>query len=513
MDRIAKRCAIYTRKSTDEGLEQDFNSLDAQREACEAYITSQKTEGWQIIPTEYNDGGYSGGTMKRPALQRLIADIKKQKVDIIVVYKIDRLTRSLMDFSKLVEIFDEYGVTFVSVTQSFNTTTSMGRLTLNVLLSFAQFEREVTGERIRDKIAASKKKGMWMGGFTPLGYVSKDGKLSIHHDEAETVRLIFEKYLELKNVRPLKEFLDERHIRTPSKTSRRGKIYGNAPYSRGHLYTILKNPVYVGKISHKGKIYDGQHEAIIDDIVFDDVQKVLSHGSIQPKENHTKNETLLKGLIYDSCDIPYTPVFTKKKAKNYHYYVHHNLLQYKSPPKGFYPRLPKSEFEKIIFQSCQTWLGNTQNLEKLFQGSLIQDISHISKNLSVSSLKIMRAFIHRIEVAKNKVAIFLDAHRLHQFSHNTYSIELEIPIKDIIKIETYFNIETGARGSIILKPESVLKDPLDLPPERLKRLVKGIIWRDEHFDGKTIKDITKTGGHSPNYVRRCIHESFDLPIN
>ncbi len=255
------RCAIYTRKSTEEGLEQDFNSLDAQREACEAFIASQKHEGWVALPTQYDDGGYSGGTLERPALQRLLADIRGSKVDVVVVYKIDRLTRSLLDFAKIVEVFDAHGVSFVSVTQAFNTATSMGRLTLNVLLSFAQFEREVTGERIRDKIAASKKKGMWMGGYPPLGYDVKDRKLVVNEAEAETVRYIFRRYQELRSVRLLKEHLDAAGIVSKHRTAPDGRPYGGKPIARGALYHMLQNRIYRGEIVHKDQAYPGEHDA------------------------------------------------------------------------------------------------------------------------------------------------------------------------------------------------------------------------------------------------------------
>src|SRR4051794_5847326 len=258
------RCAIYTRKSTEEGLEQEFNSLDAQRESCVAYITSQASLGWRALPKHYDDGGISGGTMDRPALQDVLQDIKTGKVDVVVVYKIDRLTRSLMDFAKIVEVFDAHKVSFVSVTQQFNTLSSMGRLTLNVLLSFAQFEREVTAERIRDKIAASKRKGMWMGGAVPLGYASKDKKLVIYQAEAETVRQIFKLYHDIGSVRQLKEHLDQLGYVTKQHYRKDGAASGGKPFSRGHLYWLLSNPIYAGFISHKGRIADGQHEGIVD---------------------------------------------------------------------------------------------------------------------------------------------------------------------------------------------------------------------------------------------------------
>ena len=246
-----RRCVIYTRKSSEEGLEQEFNSLQAQREACESYIKSQQSEGWRMIKTAYDDGGLSGGTMNRPSLQQLLSDIRERKIDVVVVYKVDRLTRSLADFAKMVEIFDAQNVSFVAVTQQFNTTTSMGRLTLNVLLSFAQFEREVTGERIRDKIAASKRKGMWMGGFVPLGYNVRDRRIVVDEGEAEIVRYIFRRYQELGCVRLLKDDLDRRGVLSKRRISKGGVESGGHPFSRGALYALLSNPIYVGEIRHK----------------------------------------------------------------------------------------------------------------------------------------------------------------------------------------------------------------------------------------------------------------------
>ena len=267
------RCAIYTRKSSEEGLEQEFNSLQAQREACEAFINSQRHEGWVCLRTPYDDGGFSGATMDRPALHQLLADITAGRVDTVVVYKIDRLTRSLADFAKIVEILDARGASFVSVTQQFNTTTSMGRLTLNVLLSFAQFEREVIGERIRDKIAASKRKGMWMGGVPPLGYGAQDHKLVMIDSEADAVRLIFRRYAELGSVRLLKAELEARGIKSKSWTSGSGRLVGGKPFSRGALYLMLQNHTYLGKIVHRGQFNSGEHTPIIDQPLWDAVQR------------------------------------------------------------------------------------------------------------------------------------------------------------------------------------------------------------------------------------------------
>src|ERR1700674_2226031 len=276
-----QRCAIYTRKSSEEGLEQEFNSLHAQREACEAFIKSQAGEGWRLIKTAYDDGGLSGATMVRPALQRLMADIKQGLINVVVVYKVDRLTRSLADFVKMVEAFDAHGVSFVSVTQQFNTTTSMGRLTLNVLLSFAQFEREVTGERIRDKIAASKRKGMWMGGLVPLGYDVKDGKIAIVEEEAELVRSIYRRYLELGGVNELVRDLRERNIRTRTKQLSTGATRGGIPFGRGTLYYLLSNRFYIGEVKYKNEILPGEQPSIMDRALFDAVrQKSLAQWSL-----------------------------------------------------------------------------------------------------------------------------------------------------------------------------------------------------------------------------------------
>ena len=273
-----KRCALYSRKSSEEGLDQSFNSLDAQREACEAYVKSQKSEGWRALDTLYDDGGFSGGSMDRPALKRLLADIEAGKVDVVVVYKIDRLTRSLADFARMVELFDRHEVTFVSVTQAFNTTSSMGRLTLNVLLSFAQFEREVTGERIRDKIAASKSRGMWMGGNVPLGYdlpVDPKRALVVNEAEAATVREIFGAYVDLGSVHALQRWADERGIRSKQRTSRSGRAFGGQRFSRGALFHLLRNRIYLGLIVHGDKVHQGLHPAIVDAAVFDAVQERL----------------------------------------------------------------------------------------------------------------------------------------------------------------------------------------------------------------------------------------------
>ena len=354
---IQKRCAIYTRKSTEEGLEQDFNSLDAQREACAAYIMSQAGEGWEPVAELYDDGGWSGGSMDRPALKLLLADIEAGKVDIVVVYKVDRLTRSLADFAKIVEILDAKGASFVSVTQAFNTTNSMGRLTLNVLLSFAQFEREVTGERIRDKIAASKRKGMWMGGAVPHGYRVEDRKLLVEPGEAEQVRYIFQRYLELKSVPALVEDLAAKDIRTRARLLKSGKTIGNVMFGKGPLGFILKNPVFIGKVRHKDAIYDGEHEAIVDVGIFEQAQKTLAenrHDKATAKS--ATSPSLLAGRIVDPEGRPMSPVRGQKGAKQYCYYV----TRFKpSEDRSTICRLPAGEVDAIVIDAISTYLRDS----------------------------------------------------------------------------------------------------------------------------------------------------------
>ena len=340
------RCAVYTRKSSEEGLEQEFNSLDAQREACEAYIASQKAEGWLLVPDRYDDGGISGATLERPALQRLLADIEAQRIDVVVVYKIDRLSRALMDFSKLVEIFDRNNVTFVSVTQSFNTTTSMGRLTLNILLSFAQFEREVIGERIRDKFAASRKKGMWMGGFVPLGYDVKERKLTVNTAEAVTVRMIFERFIKIGSATEL-----VRKLRTENVRGKRGKVV-----DKGYVYKLLNNRVYVGEAVHKGVAYPGEHQAIIDRTLWDRVHGILRE-SPRKRAAHTRAQTpaLLKGLIFGPTGRAMTPAHTRKDGKLYRYYVSTDVLK-RDAALCTVRRVPAAEIESAVVDQLRGFL-------------------------------------------------------------------------------------------------------------------------------------------------------------
>src|SRR5438046_876860 len=366
-DASRHRCAIYTRKSSEEGLDQEFNSLAAQREACEAFIRSQQHEGWTSARTLYDDGGFSGGNMERPALQRLLADMRAGRIDIVVVYKVDRLTRSLADFARLVELFDAQGVSFVSVTQQFNTTSSMGRLTLNVLLSFAQFEREVTGERIRDKIAASKKKGMWMGGNVPLGYDANERTLVINPAEAETVRRIFALYRELGCVRRVKEEADRLGLRTKCSTTANGAERGGKPFSRGHLYTLLSNPIYTGQIAHKGELYLGQHPALIDDESWSAVRDQLAANTSDHRRKAKAVEpSLLAGLLVDARGERFTPSHAVKKGRRYRYYISTALITDVGTDRAQGWRLAAREIEEAVIRILVGALTNPASLVDRF---------------------------------------------------------------------------------------------------------------------------------------------------
>jgi site-specific DNA recombinase len=351
MDKPGKklfRCAIYTRKSTEHNLDLEFNSLDAQREACEAYIKSQAHEGWRLVPDHYDDGAFSGASLDRPALQQLLTDVQAGKIDIIVVYKVDRLTRSLADFAKLVELFDQHSVSFVSVTQSFNTTSSMGRLTLNVLLSFAQFEREVIGERVRDKIAASKAKGIWVGGSIPLGYTSVNKKLLVVPEEAETVRLIFQRYLEVGSIGALIEQLDRDEVRTKRQVLSSGKARGGIRFGVGPLAHLLRNRFYIGEVVYRGAIHRGEHEPIVDRSLFDAVQARLSAGANARQLKLKASPSILTGRIFDDRGNRMTPTHSNKQGARYRYYVSHAVLQKRDQRVGSVMRVPAHDVESAV---------------------------------------------------------------------------------------------------------------------------------------------------------------------
>jgi site-specific DNA recombinase len=406
------RCAVYTRKSSEEGLEQEFNSLDAQREACEAYVASQKAEGWVPVNDRYDDGGFSGGNLERPALKRLLADIEESQIDVIVVYKIDRLSRSLMDFAKLVEVFDRKGVTFVSVTQSFNTTTSMGRLTLNVLLSFAQFEREVIGERIRDKFAASRRKGMWMGGFVPLGYRVENRKLVIHETEAITVRTIFERFAKAGSATVLARDLVREGVR-----SRRGKLI-----DKGFLYKLINNRVYIGEAVHKGTSYPGEHQPIISRTLWDKVHSILQE-SPRTRAAHSRAQTpaLLKGLIFGPTGCAMSPTHTKQHGRLYRYYVSQAVLKH-GPKACPVRRVSASEIESAVVGQLRgilrmpeivvgTWRAAREQIDGLMEAEVRDALEQLNplwdELFPAEQARVVQLLVERVDVGVDGVDIKL----------------------------------------------------------------------------------------------------------
>ena len=404
------RCAIYTRKSTEEALEQQFNSLDAQREACAAYILSQKHEGWTALPDLYDDGGFSGGNMQRPGLVRLMADVAAGKVDVIVVYKVDRLTRSLADFAKIVDVLDAKGASFVSVTQAFNTTTSMGRLTLNVLLSFAQFEREVTGERIRDKIAASKRKGMWMGGPVPLGYEVVDRKLVMNHVEAQTVRHVMRSYLELGSIALLVERLKSEGLRTKTKQLRTGKVSGGVSYCKGGLAHLLRNCVYVGEVKHGGARYPGEHDAIVDRDLWDRVQAALSDKApARQRRANIQHPSLLAGLACDGHGRRMTPSHAVKSAKRYRYYI----TQFVEPGGPPVWRVPAHDLEQLVIARlcrhlteeplCQGTVGEMDE-RRVATGRKVKELLEAPEHERAA---LVAALVERIDIHRDRVELHM----------------------------------------------------------------------------------------------------------
>jgi site-specific DNA recombinase len=424
------RCAVYTRKSSEEGLDMEFNSLDAQREACEAYVASQKAEGWLLVPDRYDDGGYSGGTLERPALERLMADIEARRIDVIVVYKIDRLSRSLMDFSKLVEVFDRNEVTFVSVTQAFNTTTSMGRLTLNVLLSFAQFEREVIGERIRDKFAASRRKGMWMGGWAPLGYEIKDRKLLVHEADAKVVRTIFERFARAKSVTKLVKWLDEQGVR--------GRCGG--VINKEAVYKLLRNRVYLGLAVHKGTAYPGEHQAIIDQKLWDRVQDALRE-SPRKRANNSRAQTpaLLKGLIFGPGGHALTPTHARKQGVLYRYYAYSAALKRSgsAPP---IPRLPAAEIEgavadqlRALFRSPEIVIGTWRSALPEIEGLTEDDVRDALGSLDpvwvelfpAEQERIVQLLVERIDVGVDHADIRLRVDGIESLARDLVAVGVD----------------------------------------------------------------------------------------
>ena len=431
------RCAVYTRKSTEDGLEQEFNSLDAQREACEAYILSQRHEGWTFVPDRYDDGGFSGGNMERPGLKALMAAVDAGQVDVIVVYKVDRLTRSLADFAKMVERLDAREASFVSITQAFNTTTSMGRLTLNVLLSFAQFEREVTGERIRDKIAASKKKGIWMGGPVPLGYQVIERKLVPVPDEAERVRTIMGRYLEVRSAPALITILRAEGVVTKIQQRASGPHRGGIPFARGSLFHLLKNPIYRGKIVHKGQVYDGEHEAIVDEDLWDAVQARLKEKAPprkRPKDD--RNQALLGGIITDPEGRPVVPTYSAKGTRRYAFYETRKDLARPGDPSA--TRYQQGAFDRQVMTCIADLLGDEHALRGLVnvaEAGQLRSLFHNAQLLQARLSQLgdmglaMRPLVVAIQIRIDHLEVTLDPVSLGVEDQSSWTIRIPRPTR------------------------------------------------------------------------------------
>ncbi|ODS03608.1 hypothetical protein AUC71_00650 [Methyloceanibacter marginalis] len=536
-------CAVYTRKSTDEGLEQEFNTLHAQREACEAFIASQRHEGWQALTAHYDDGGYSGGTMDRPALKRLLDDIAAGKIDIVVVYKIDRLTRSLFDFAKIVEIFEAKAVSFVSVTQAFNTTTSMGRLTLNVLLSFAQFEREVTSERIRDKIAASKQKGMWMGGAVPLGYDAIDRKLKVNAEEAKTVRLLFTLYLKLGSVRALHAECHRLGLKTKERTLLDGRRIGGKPVSHGHLYLILSNRLYIGRIPHKGRSYEGEHEAIIDPETWEKVQAQLAtNAGRQRGRTSSKHPSLLAGLLFTAEGVPFTPSHAVNHGRRYRYYIERSLLKpgaaterKTSSPANYESedglqargwRLPAHEIEKLVLTRLCGFLRDRGALLKALPlkhkspdavsaiFARAQKLAEMCDAGSVADqVEIVAAHVQRIIVAQDRIAIEVDRTALAARLFNKDAVPAsEVRKRGAITVDVPVKFRRrGVEAKLVVLDR---KHPAAEPDAALvKTLARAHVWFGQIVRGEAdgIGAIARAERLDRAYVTRMICLAFLAP--
>lgn len=510
MDKKKVRCAIYTRKSSEEGLEQNFNSLDAQREACEAYIKSQMHEGWFLLDKQYNDGGFSGGTMERPAFKELLKDIENDKIDIVVVYKVDRLTRSLMDFSKIIDVFDRHETSFVSITQQFNTTTSMGRLTLNILLSFAQFEREVTGERIRDKIAASKKKGMWMGGKVPLGYLKEDKKLVVHNEDAQKVQMLFDKYLELKSVPKLMHYLKENEIKTKT----------DKYFSKGQLYHLLANKIYIGKITHKDKVYDGEHEAIICDDFFEKVQKLLYENKVDKTCGvKSSSNSLLVGLIYDDLGNKMTPSHSNSHGRRYRYYISRALKN--NEETGSVSKISAGEVEKFVIETTKEFLKDKKQIQKIvseYKISKQNKLIYIAQDIQdYSEPKLIRAIIHKIMVSKNLIEITYNETSIKKVL-NALANNQEIVVPDKneeltpIVISKNIKITQLSRNDNILILNAKEYDTPEPNPYLVNAIVKCHYYHKQLQEGKTIKYLqTEEGLKDSKYIRNILNLKYISP--
>lgn len=514
---IRQRCAIYTRKSSEEGLAQDFNSLDAQHEACAAYIKSQASEGWKLVRDRYDDGGISGGTLDRPSLKRLLADIAAGHIDIVVVYKVDRLTRSLLDFAKLVEAFDSAGASFVSITQSFNTTNSMGRLTLNMLLSFAQFEREVTAERIRDKIAQSKARGMWMGGTPPIGYRPNGRSLAIIEEDAAIVRHIFSRYADLGNVRLLAMQLEEADIRSPIRNAATGRPFGGRPFSRGHLYRILSNPIYIARIDHGGRSHAANHAPIIEQQLWDQVQAILASNKNGDRGPGPAETSLLAGKLVDDRGVPMVATHACKGKVRYRYYVSRDLHHSGDARSSEGWRLPAREIEPLVRARIAALLNNPIELLSLGPNEMpspdeLSAIVRRSKD-AASTLsgpraqfaKRLRNLIAEIRLGREQVSVLV----------NPAALEALLDIRtanEPIKLDIAGRIKRSGHVMRLIQ-----RNGSGATPTVDRTLVKAIVqgrswWRElQSNTDMTVDELAQREGMTAAYVVRIVRLAFLSP--
>jgi DNA invertase Pin-like site-specific DNA recombinase len=509
--RKSVRCAIYTRVSTESGLDQDFNSLDAQYDAAQAYIRSQAHAGWTLVRTRYDDGGFSGGSTDRPALQQLLDDIRAHRINVIVVYKVDRLTRSLADFAKLVELFDAHGVSFVSVTQQFNTTTSMGRLTLNVLLSFAQFEREVTSERIRDKIGASKRKGLWVGGVVPLGYQAKDRKITVVAAEAKTVRHIFRRYLDLGSLNHLLTDLRRTGIKTKLRPLSNGRTIGGIPFTRGSLAAFLRNRFYIGEVRYKGEVFPGEQTAILDRALFEAVQTKLD----QQRTNHAKarrqSQSMLIGRIFDDRGNRMTPSYAVKNSVRYRYYISSALIQGQPDKAATLNRVPAAEIETLIISALRKHLAEKSNNKGEAQGS------H-----SLNDKDIIPTHIVRVDVKPDHLAVQLSVKPDQQGGEQDQELSREGGPRDhsnpnIMVVPWRKTPSKRPREIILPAGRSSRQDLRPIRAETRARLItaiaKGRHWLDELIGGRitSVEEIAATENCTVRQVNMTISLAFLAP--
>jgi site-specific DNA recombinase len=512
-----RRCAIYTRKSSDEGLEQDFNSLAAQREACEAFIRSQTGEGWRLSKAHYDDGGLSGGTLERAGLQRLLDDIRQGLVDVVVVYKVDRLTRSLADFAKMVDIFDANGVSLVAVTQQFNTTSSMGRLTLNVLLSFAQFERELTGERIRDKIAASKRKGIWMGGTVPLGYDVRQRRLVINEAEALLVRQLYQRYLELGSVRLLKLELDRRGVVSKVRLSRKGSTSGGRSFSRGALYELLSNPIYIGAIRHKREQHPGQHQPILERGIWQQVQQRLGSAARRGSEPKTQAPASpLTGKVFDEHGEPLYAQGAAKGGKRYRYFVSRGLVRGVAAESKSSWRVAAPALERAVLSAARSILADQASLVATL-GNSPEDGENLEQILAVAS-----DWRQRLSTEGEALAALADLIKQVQLTAAGLRVTVNLPIvmaatqlQDCIALSHFVPMRMKRRGVELRLILGARADErlIEVDSVLLRALARARVWFEEVASGRasSLTEIARREGLKNRYVARLTKLAFIAP--